>query len=41
MKQKYPELDFDFHAHNDYDLAVANVSEAVRAGIDCVHTTVN
>ncbi len=39
--QKYPDLKFDFHAHNDYDLAVANVAEAVRAGSDCIHTTVN
>jgi D-citramalate synthase len=39
--QHFPDFRFDFHAHNDYDLAVANVMEAVRAGIDCVHTTVN
>ena len=41
MKKRYPDVDFDFHAHNDYDLAVANVFEAIKAGIDCVHTTVN
>lgn len=41
MVDRYPELNFDFHAHNDYDLAVANVIEAIKAGIDCVHTTVN
>jgi D-citramalate synthase len=41
MVQKYPELHFDFHAHNDYDLAVANVCAAVRAGVRGVHTTVN
>lgn len=33
MIARYPELTFDFHAHNDYDLAVANVYSAVRAGI--------
>ena len=38
---RYPDLSFDFHAHNDYDLAIANVIEAIKAGIDCVHTTVN
>ena len=38
---RYPALRFDFHAHNDYDLAVANVFSAVRAGIRGVHTTVN
>jgi D-citramalate synthase len=39
--QKYPDKHFDFHAHNDYDLGVANVLEAVRAGIHGLHTTVN
>ncbi len=38
---KYPSLQFDFHAHNDYDLAVANVFAAVKAGIHGIHTTVN
>ncbi len=32
---------FEFHAHNDYDLAVANSLEAVRGGAVGVHTTVN
>ena len=31
----------DFHAHNDYDLGVANVLEAVRAGADGLHLTIN
>ncbi|MDR0748264.1 MAG: 2-isopropylmalate synthase [Tannerellaceae bacterium] len=39
--ERYPDLQFDFHAHNDYDLAVANVFSAVRAGIKGIHTTVN
>jgi (R)-citramalate synthase len=39
--KKYPSLKFDFHAHNDYDLAVANVFSAVRAGIKGIHTTIN
>ncbi|OHD49217.1 MAG: 2-isopropylmalate synthase [Spirochaetes bacterium GWF1_41_5] len=38
---KLPEKRFDFHAHNDYDLAVANTLAAVRAGVRGVHTTVN
>ena len=41
MVDHYPELNFDFHAHNDYDLAVANVFSAVRAGIGGIHTTLN
>lgn len=39
--ERYPDLHFDFHSHNDYDLAVANVFSAVRAGAKGVHTTVN
>lgn len=41
MTDRYPSLHFDFHAHNDYDLAVANVFSAVKAGIKGVHTTIN
>lgn len=41
MVERYPHLSFDFHAHNDYDLAVANVYSAIRAGIKGIHTTVN
>jgi D-citramalate synthase len=41
MITRYPGLHFDFHAHNDYDLAIANVYEAVRAGVSGIHTTVN
>lgn len=38
---RYPGLHIDFHAHNDYDLAVANVFAAVRTGIHGIHTTIN
>lgn len=38
---RYPNLHFDFHAHNDYDLSVANVYSAIEAGFHGVHTTVN
>ncbi len=41
MVGRYPELRFDFHAHNDYDLAVANVMAAVAGGAGGVHVTVN
>ncbi len=41
MITAYPDVDFDYHAHNDYDLAIANVFHAIKAGIRCVHTTVN
>ena len=41
MTSRYPELHFDFHPHNDYDLAVANVYYAVQAGVKGIHTTVN
>jgi D-citramalate synthase len=39
--ETYPHGEFDFHAHNDYDLAIANVFHAIKAGMRCVHTTVN
>ncbi len=41
MISRYPEVEFDFHPHNDYGLATANVMAAVRAGISTVHCTVN
>jgi len=41
MCERYPDVHFDFHAHNDYDLSVANSLAAVRAGIRGIHTTVN
>ncbi len=41
MKSRYPKLGFDFHAHNDYDLATANVYSAISAGITGIHTTIN
>ena len=41
MVERYPELHFDFHGHNDYDLAVSNVFAAVRCGAKGLHTSVN
>jgi len=41
IRLKYPETHFDYHAHNDYDLGTANVLEAVKAGVNGLHLTVN
>ncbi len=41
MAERYPEIHFDFHPHNDYDLAAGNVYYAVKAGMRGIHTTVN
>lgn len=41
MLTRYPNLHFDFHAHNDYDLAVANVMVAVEVGVKGIHLTMN
>jgi D-citramalate synthase len=39
--KRYPTTHFDFHGHNDYDLGTANVLEAVKAGIQGIHLTIN
>ena len=41
ITQRYPKHHFDFHGHNDYDLGVANVMEAVKGGCHGLHLTVN
>jgi D-citramalate synthase len=41
IKDKYPNSHFDFHAHNDYDLGVANAISALNAGADALHLTIN
>ena len=38
---KYPDIHFDFHAHNDYDLSVSNVLESLKAGCHGLHLTIN
>ncbi len=38
---RYPNRHIDFHAHNDYDLSVANVMGSLRAGAHGLHLTVN
>ena len=41
MIKRYPNAHFDFHAHNDYDLAVSNSLAAVLSGSKGLHVTVN
>ena len=41
MRKRYSNLRFDFHAHNDYDMAVSNSLAAVLGGCQGLHVTVN
>jgi len=41
MIRRFPHLRFDFHPHNDYVLATANVIAATQAGAAAVHCTIN
>jgi D-citramalate synthase len=41
VREKFPTIHLDFHGHNDYDLGVANVMEAVKAGVNGLHLTIN
>ena len=41
MIKRFPALQFDFHPHNDYGLATANVMAAVDAGVNSIHCTIN
>jgi D-citramalate synthase len=41
VREKYPTLHVDFHGHNDYDLGVANVMQALNAGANGLHLTIN
>ena len=41
IKTKFPDFHIDFHGHNDYDLSVGNSMEAIRAGCDGLHLTIN
>lgn len=41
MVQRFPNLKFDFHGHNDYGLATANALFAVKAGVSSIHCTMN
>jgi D-citramalate synthase len=41
MTETWPQVEFEFHAHNDYALACANCLAAVKAGARGIHTSVN
>jgi D-citramalate synthase len=41
MRSNFPQLEFDFHPHNDYGLATANCMAAVEAGVRNLHCTMN
>jgi (R)-citramalate synthase len=41
MVDQFPGRHFDLHAHNDYDLSVANCFAGVKAGAAGLHVTVN
>ena len=41
VREKYPTMHIDFHGHNDYDLGVANVMQAIHAGTNGLHLTIN
>ncbi len=41
MMEHFSGLHFDFHAHNDYDLAISNVLAAVLGGCSGIHTAIN
>ena len=41
LKERLLPCSMDLHCHNDYGLALANAMAGIRAGADCIHTTVN
>ena len=41
FRKKLLPCKIDLHCHDDYGLALANAMAGVRAGADCIHTTVN
>ncbi len=41
MVKNFPNVHFEFHGHNDYDLSVANCLFAVEAGVKGLHVSVN
>ncbi|MDF3819426.1 alpha-isopropylmalate synthase regulatory domain-containing protein [Leptospira sp. 96542] len=41
LTKEFPSLWFEFHGHNDYDLAVANCLAAVKSGVKGLHVAVN
>lgn len=41
MNAAFPGLHWDFHGHNDYNMACANALAAVGSGISGIHCTIN
>ena len=41
LKERLLPCKIDLHCHNDYGLALANAMAGIRAGADCIHTTIN
>lgn len=41
LRERLLPCKIDLHCHNDYGMALANAMEGIRAGADCIHTTVN
>jgi 2-isopropylmalate synthase len=41
LRSRLAPCKIDLHCHDDYGLALANALEGIRAGADCIHTTVN
>ena len=41
MLKNFPDVHFDFHAHNDYDLGTANTLSALNKGVQGIHLTLN
>ncbi|MCX6083194.1 MAG: Lrp/AsnC ligand binding domain-containing protein [Chloroflexi bacterium] len=41
LREQLQPCKIDLHCHNDYGLALANAMAGIRAGADCIHTTVN
>lgn len=41
LRAKLLPCKIDLHCHDDYGLALANAMAGMRAGADCIHTTVN
>ncbi len=40
-RELFPEMDLEFHAHNDLGMATANSIAAIQAGCNCIDVTVN
>ena len=41
LRERLLPCKLDLHCHDDYGLALANAMAGIRAGADCIHTTVN